>query len=116
MSRRMGRRASTAWPCFPRHRFDEVNRGLPGDDADEQARFIEGVFSTDKGALRVVSLYLPNGNPVDTAKFPYKLGWMARLNQWAEDRLALEEPLVLAGDYNVIPEPIDAKRPGNVGK
>nr|WMC99928.1 exodeoxyribonuclease III [Aminobacter aminovorans] len=90
-------------------RFDEVNRGLPGDDADEQARFIEGVFSTDKGVLRVVSLYLPNGNPVGTEKFPYKLSWMARLERWATQRLALEEALVLAGDYNVIPEAIDAR-------
>jgi exodeoxyribonuclease-3 len=56
---------------------------------------------------------LPNGNPVDTEKFPYKLGWMERLNRWAEERLALEEPLVLAGDYNVIPEPIDARHPEN---
>jgi exodeoxyribonuclease-3 len=90
---------------------DEVTRGLPGDDADEQARFIEAVFSTEKGAVRVASLYLPNGNPIDTEKFPYKLGWMARLERWAEDRLALEEPLILAGDYNVIPEAIDAKIP-----
>lgn len=90
---------------------DEVNRGLPGDDGDEQARFIEGVYSTDKGVVRVVSLYLPNGNPVDTEKFPYKLSWMQRLELWAKDRLALEEPLVLAGDYNVIPEPDDAKNP-----
>jgi len=95
-------------------RFDEVIRGLPGDDADEQARFIEGVFSTDKGALRVASLYLPNGNPIDDEKkFPYKLSWMARLERWAEQRLLLEEALVLAGDYNVIPEPIDAKFPEN---
>lgn len=93
-------------------RFDEVNRGLPGDDADEHARFIEGVFSTDKGALRVVSLYLPNGNPInDPVKFPYKLSWMARLERWARQRLALEEALVLAGDYNVIPEAIDARNP-----
>ena len=91
--------------------FDEVNRVLPGDDTDEQARFIEGVFSTSGGALRVVSLYLPNGNPVGTEKFPYKLAWMKRLELWALERLALEEPLILAGDYNVIPEPIDAKNP-----
>jgi exodeoxyribonuclease-3 len=91
--------------------FDEVNRGLPGDDSDEQARFIEGVFSTTGGALRVASLYLPNGNPVDSEKFPYKLAWMDRLERWARDRLALEEPLVLAGDYNVIPEPRDARFP-----
>ncbi|MHA6685478.1 exodeoxyribonuclease III [Mesorhizobium sp. A556] len=94
--------------------FDEVNRGLPGDETDEQARFIEGVFSTTKGALRVVSLYLPNGNPIeDERKFPYKLSWMARLERWAAQRLELEEALVLAGDYNVISEPIDAKHPEN---
>ncbi|MBZ9653591.1 exodeoxyribonuclease III [Phyllobacterium lublinensis] len=90
---------------------EEVTRGLPGEDEDEQARFIEAVFSTEKGVLRVVSLYLPNGNPVGTEKFPYKLRWMARLERWAEERLALEEPLILAGDYNVIPEPIDARNP-----
>jgi exodeoxyribonuclease-3 len=93
--------------------FDEVNRRLPGDESDEQARFIEGVFSTGGGALRVVSLYLPNGNPVGTEKFPYKLAWMARLESWARERLKLEEPLVLAGDYNVIPERIDARTPDN---
>ncbi|MEP4420391.1 MAG: exodeoxyribonuclease III, partial [Nitratireductor sp.] len=86
-------------------RFDEVNRGLPGDDDDQQARFIEGVFSTDTGVVRVVSLYLPNGNPLGSEKFPYKLGWMERLENWARERLELEEPLVLAGDYNVIPQP-----------
>ena len=91
--------------------FDEINRGLPGDDGDEQARFIEGVFSTKDGALRVVSLYLPNGNPIGTEKFAYKLAWMRRLEGWAAERLALEEPLVLAGDYNVIPQPEDAKNP-----
>jgi exodeoxyribonuclease-3 len=92
-------------------RFDEVNRGLPGDDDDQQARFIEGVFSTDTGVVRVVSLYLPNGNPLGSEKFPYKLGWMERLENWARERLDLEEPLVLAGDYNVIPQPEDAKNP-----
>jgi exodeoxyribonuclease-3 len=94
-------------------RFDEVNRGLPGDDGDEQARFIEGVFSTGSGVVRVVSLYLPNGNPVGTEKFNYKLAWMKRLHAWTERRLELEEPLILAGDYNVIPDPIDAKFPEN---
>ena len=83
--------------------FEEVNRGLPGDDEDEQARFIEGIFSTDKGPLRVVSLYLPNGNPVETEKYPYKLNWMRRLIAWSKERLTLEEAFVLSGDYNVIP-------------
>ncbi|HAT84531.1 MAG TPA: exodeoxyribonuclease III [Rhizobiales bacterium] len=83
--------------------FEEINRRLPGDDSDEQARFIEGILSTDKGPLRVVSLYLPNGNPVGTEKYPYKLGWMRRLIEWSKQRLELEEAFVLAGDYNVIP-------------
>ena len=94
---------------------DEVNRGLPelspADTPDEQARFIEGVYSVNGGVLRVVSLYLPNGNPVDTEKFPYKIKWMDRLEHWAAERLLLEEPLVLAGDYNVIPEPFDCHDP-----
>ncbi len=63
-------------------RFDEVNRGLPGNHGDEQSRFIEGLFSTPSGALRVVSLYLPNGNPLGTEKFAYKLEWMERLHRW----------------------------------
>ncbi len=88
--------------------FDEINRGLPGDDEDEQARFMEGVFSVGEKSLRVVSLYLPNGNPVDDPrKFDYKLDWMDRLSAWAKDRLLLEEPLILAGDYNVIPQAED---------
>ncbi len=88
-------------------RPDEINRGLPGDDADEQSRFMEAVFSVNGGVLRVCSIYLPNGNPVDTEKYPYKLSWMERLHAFAEGRLALEEPLILAGDYNVIPQPHD---------
>lgn len=91
--------------------IDEVIRGLPGDDSDEQARFIEAVVSVPSGPLRVISLYLPNGNPVDTAKFPYKLAWMERLEARAKALLADEETFILAGDYNVIADPIDAKRP-----
>jgi exodeoxyribonuclease-3 len=91
--------------------LDEISAGLPGEKDDEQARFLEAVVSTDCGALRVVSLYLPNGNPVGTPKFDYKLAWMERLQRWTAERLNLEEPLVLAGDYNVIPEPRDARNP-----
>ena len=91
--------------------FDEVSRGLPGDDSDTQARFIEGVFSIKGGAIRVASLYLPNGNPVGTDKYAYKFAWMERLEDYAKARLAAEEMFVLAGDYNVIPEPIDARYP-----
>ncbi len=82
-----------------------------GDDGDVQARFLEALVSTKTGALRVVSLYLPNGNPPDTDKYAYKLKWMDRLFDFSRNRLALEEPFVLAGDYNVIPTPADARNP-----
>jgi exodeoxyribonuclease III len=91
--------------------FDEVKSGLHGGDGDAQARFLEALVSTKTGALRVVSLYLPNGNPPGTDKYPYKLKWMDRLIAFSRERLALEEPFVLAGDYNVIPTAADAKRP-----
>jgi exodeoxyribonuclease-3 len=90
--------------------FDEVASGLMGDEHDVQARFLETLISTKNGALRVVSLYLPNGNGGDE-KYLYKIKWMDRLTKFSDERLKLEEPLVLAGDYNVIPAPRDAKRP-----
>ena len=87
----------------------DVVRGLPGADDDDQARWIE---ATVEGAgLRICGLYLPNGNPAPGPKFDYKLAWMARLHARARDLLATEAPVVLAGDWNVIPQPIDAARP-----
>jgi exodeoxyribonuclease-3 len=91
--------------------FDEVTPRLPGDDGDDHARFIEAVVSTKSGAARIASIYLPNGNPPDTEKYPYKLKWMDRLHNYARERLALEEPLILAGDYNVIPTANDVHNP-----
>jgi exodeoxyribonuclease-3 len=90
--------------------FDEVSRGLPGMD-DDQARFIEAVFSTQSGAIRIGSCYFPNGNPIGSDKFDYKLDWTERFAAYAKSRLAAEEIFVYAGDYNVIPEPEDAKNP-----
>jgi exodeoxyribonuclease-3 len=91
--------------------FDEVTPRLPGDTADDHARFIEAQVSTPGGVVRIASIYLPNGNPVGTDKYQYKLKWMDRLLDYAHKRMALEEPLVLAGDYNVIPAPRDARDP-----
>ncbi|MET0338651.1 MAG: exodeoxyribonuclease III [Caulobacter sp.] len=90
--------------------LEDVTRGLPGDDADDHARFIEAVTG---GAtpVRVVGIYLPNGNPIGTEKFAYKLAWMDRLHRHAKALLAQEERLVILGDYNVIPEPEDADKP-----
>ena len=91
--------------------IEDVEARLPGDDEDEQARYLEAVITGDRGIVRVGCLYLPNGNPVDSEKYPYKLAWMDRLIAHAHERLKLEEPFVLAGDYNIIPEPRDAARP-----
>jgi len=93
--------------------LEDVERGLPGNDADEQARFIEASVSTDEGIIRFGCLYLPNGNPLGTEKFPYKLDWMDRLIGHAEKRLRDETPYILLGDYNVIPDPVDARYPEN---
>jgi len=90
--------------------LEDVRRGLPNGDGDDHARYIEAVISGPR-PVRIGGLYLPNGNPIGTEKFAYKLAWMARLNAHARALLALEEPLVLAGDFNVIPEATDCENP-----
>jgi exodeoxyribonuclease-3 len=80
---------------------------LPGDADDDQARYLEARIE----GVRIASLYAPNGNPVGTEKFAYKLAWMARLEQHARALLAGEEPVVLGGDYNVIPAAEDVYDP-----
>ena len=90
--------------------LDESAQGLPGDPDDVQARYIEGVISIPSGALRVVNIYLPNGNG-SPEKFAYKLAWMSRLKERVKELLTYEEPFVIAGDYNVIPEPEDCYDP-----
>jgi len=90
--------------------LEDVVRGLPGDENDDQARWIEATVIADK-AIRLCGLYLPNGNPVPGPKYDYKLGWMERLHARARDLLASEEPALMAGDYNIIPQDEDAARP-----
>ena len=89
----------------------DVMRGLPGDKTDEQSRYIEGLWEIGGRRLRVASIYLPNGNPLGTEKFPYKLAWMERLITHAKTLIEQEDDVVLAGDYNVIPMPIDVANP-----
>ncbi|GLP86736.1 exodeoxyribonuclease III [Tritonibacter mobilis] len=99
--------------------LEDVRRGLPGDDNDEQARWIEATV-VGKQAIRICGLYLPNGNPVELnddgtpvagGKYAYKLGWMERLKARAAELMAEEMPALMAGDYNIIPQAEDAKRP-----
>jgi exodeoxyribonuclease-3 len=85
----------------------ETHRGLPGDSSDEQARYIEAAC---RGIL-VGCLYAPNGNPIGGPKFAYKLAWNERLIAHARMLHGLGEPVVLAGDYNVIPADLDVYKP-----
>ncbi len=90
--------------------LEDIRRGLPGDDEDVQARWIEAIAVGER-AVRVCGLYLPNGNPAPGPKYDYKLAWMARMEGRVREVLATEEAAVFAGDYNVIPQPEDAARP-----
>jgi len=82
----------------------ETCRGLPGDDEDVQSRYLEA----EVGGVRIGALYLPNGNPAPGPKFDYKLAWMERFILHAQKLLDGGQPVVLAGDYNVIPTELDA--------
>ena len=91
--------------------LEDVTPRLPGDRNDAQARYLEATVSTRTGILRLASIYLPNGNPVDSDKYAYKLGWMERLEAHAAKRLGLEEAFALCGDYNAIPGAGDVHDP-----
>jgi exodeoxyribonuclease III len=86
---------------------EETRRGLPGDPNDSHSRYIE----TNIDGLLIGCLYLPNGNPAPGPKFDYKLAWFERLTKHAKDLVSLQERVVLAGDYNVIPTDLDAYKP-----
>lgn len=102
-----GQKSWNGVAILSRFAIEDPLRGLPGDPEDGQARYLEAFT----GGLRVASIYAPNGNPVGTEKFAYKLAWLERLRAHGEALLELDEPVVLAGDFNVIPEPIDCHDP-----
>lgn len=87
--------------------IEDVVYNLPGDQSDEQARYIEAFTKN----VRVASVYVPNGNPTLTDKFDYKLAWMDRLIKYAKEKLSQEDVLVIAGDYNVCPSSLDVYDP-----
>ena len=111
-----GQKTYNGVALLSKHPMSDLRRGLPGVDASgheaeaEQARYIEAVIETPR-PVRVGCLYLPNGNPIGTAKFAYKLAWFDRLQAHARTLLAQEEAFTLCGDYNVIPTPGDARNP-----
>jgi exodeoxyribonuclease-3 len=91
--------------------LEDVQKGLPGNDLDEQARYIEAVISLNGNAIRVASVYVPNGQSPESDKFPYKLGFLDALYQHSQTLLNYEEMLVIGGDYNIAPESQDVYAP-----
>ncbi|MFP4326799.1 MAG: exodeoxyribonuclease III [Paracoccaceae bacterium] len=106
-----GQKGFNGVAILSKHPLEDVRRGLPGDEDDAQARWIEATVVAEGIAVRLAGLYLPNGNPAPGPKYDYKLAWMERMRLHAAGLLALEEPVVLAGDYNIIPQDEDAERP-----
>ncbi|MFQ3595768.1 MAG: exodeoxyribonuclease III [Sphingomonadaceae bacterium] len=102
-----GQKSFNGVAILSRAPIENVTRGLPGDAADDQARYIEARIA----GIRFANIYLPNGNPQPGPKFLYKLAWMERLAARARELLATEAPVVMAGDFNVCPTAEDVARP-----
>lgn len=106
-----GQKSYNGVAILSRHPLEVAQTRLPGEPEDEQARYLEVEISVNGRAVRVACLYCPNGNPLGTEKFAYKLRWMERLQGHVASLLRLEEPLILAGDWNIIPRHGDCYDP-----
>ncbi len=117
-----GQKSWNGVAILAKKKFDlkENTRGLPGDTADEQSRYIEAFLQPRGPALRqagevndllICCLYLPNGNPAPGPKFDYKMAWFDRLSLKAKKLIKLKRPVILLGDYNVVPTDLDAYKP-----
>lgn len=103
----VGQKAYNGVAIFSREPATLILDKLPGDESDEQARYLE----VDYHGLRLINIYAPNGNPVDSEKFPYKLRWMQRLYERLAALRCEQIPFAIGGDFNIIPEPIDCHDP-----
>lgn len=106
-----GQKAYNGVATLIKNKYDAILCGhtLPGDDSDEQARFLD----IECGGIHYINIYLPNGNPAPGPKFDYKLNWMARLYEYLKTYTEDRTPYVIGGDFNVIPEDIDCYAPEN---
>lgn len=105
-----GQKTYNGVAILSRYPITLIRRGLPmldDQDTDEQARWLEAEIE----GLHLASLYLPNGNPRPGPKFDYKLSWMARLEAHARNLIGQEKPVILGGDFNIIPQAIDCYDP-----
>lgn len=105
-----GQKSYNGVAILSKHRIEETCRGIPGLE-HEHARYIESVIAAPGGPVRVASLYAPNGNPIGTEKFQFKLTFMDKLRAHLEELRTLEERFIIAGDYNVIPRDVDCHNP-----
>ena len=106
-----GQKAYNGVAILSKRPLEDITPHLPDGEGDDHARYLEAVVTGDKGVVRVASIYAPNGNPFPGPKFDFKLAWLERLHRHARHLLANEEPVVLMGDYNIIPEDKDAHNP-----
>lgn len=106
-SRAVGQKAYNGVAILSKHDINVIAQRLPGEDSDEQARYIEVEINN----LRLINIYAPNGNPVPGEKYDYKLRWMKRLTQRLRDYVANDQSFVIGGDFNIIPEEKDCRDP-----
>lgn len=105
-----GQKSYNGVAILSKHRIEECVRGIPGLE-HEHARYIEAVIAAPGGPVRVASIYAPNGNPIGTEKYAFKLAFMEALQSHLRDLLKNEECLAIAGDYNIIPRETDCHDP-----
>lgn len=103
----VGQKAYNGVATLSKHPIETLGKTLPGDSGDEQARYLE----TRINGMRLINIYLPNGNPVDSEKYTYKLVWMDRLKNRISELRENADPFLVAGDFNVIPEAEDCYNP-----
>ncbi|MDX1975646.1 MAG: exodeoxyribonuclease III [Rickettsiales bacterium] len=106
-----GQKTYNGVAILSKFRLSDIHRGLAGDDADLQARYIEAVAEIPSGVIRVASVYVPNGQTADSDKFQYKLAFLERLKTHLKNLLTYDEAMVIGGDYNIAPEDIDVHDP-----
>ena len=105
-----GQKSFNGVAILSKYPLREIDRGLPGDESDEQARWIEATICASY-EIKICCLYLPNGNPLPGPKYDYKLAWMDRLYLRAQELLRSEQITLMAGDFNIIPQAEDAASP-----
>ena len=110
----IGQKSYNGVAILSKHTIQDIKKSLYENNENEQARYIECWIDNKENGIRVASIYLPNGNPINSEKFDYKIKWMEQLKNRAKYLLTLEEPIILGGDFNVCPEDIDASNPENM--